>query len=153
MGRKISSEHLVEYGFECAKCDIIFLKEGDRRKSVPKKCKCPKCGKFTSDRHFFPVNLEFRGRGFQTTDTRVQNFYEKGYDEQQAKEFYNNAIKYSQERQKQGGQHYERMHLDIDYAVNNGMAKPISKEKAKEKYERAKKLRNQTGIDKIYDKK
>lgn len=151
MAKKKELKPKADYGFECPKCDIEFTVEAEFTKP-PKKTRCPNCNKFTSDR-CFKFSHRFIGKGFAQNDARVERFYEKGYDKEQAKEFYNNAIKFSKDRQKEGGQHYERMHLDLDWAINNGVAKPISKEKAKEKYERAKKLRKETGIDKITDKK
>jgi len=78
---------------------------------------------------------------FETNRAQAERYGRYGMDKDTANQFLNDSIKLSKERMQSGKQSYERMLLDPEFAVKNGMAKRVEKfENQQTKAEMAKKL-------------
>lgn len=127
------------YKIECDSCEIYWEVERSMAKP-PQKGKCPKCGKM-GHRVFTAPAFKFYGMDFYVNQARAEKYARDGMDKDTANQFLNDAVKESQKRMDTAGQHYKKMYLDPDYAVDKGMAKKVDDKRAREKADVAKAIK------------
>jgi len=132
---------MPQYEFDCHDCELSFEREG-KMSNPPKRKKCPKCGKFCK-RVFSPTFVHFKGRGWDTTEQRIENFQRDGYQKENAERFYKDAIEGSKKRMKSGGEHYKRMGIapEAYEALTGVKVKKANPKRVEEKRKAAIKIR------------
>lgn len=128
------------YQFYCEKCDNVFDEMVHLNgKKPPSRRKCPECSKFA--KRFYNVEISARVGGITEKTKRVgREFAEKGFNKQQAHEFYNTHIEFSKERQKTGWQHYKAYDPNFQILEKQGV---VRKTKNREQ-----KIKNNEGLQK-----
>jgi len=128
---------MATYQIECEDCQIYWEVERSMD-NPPKKGKCPQCGKM-GNRCWTTPALHFIGPGFETNRAKWEKYSKYGMDKDTANDFLNKSIQASKENMQKGHEHYTPMYLDTDYAVKNGIAKKVDRDKAINKADQAKK--------------
>ena len=128
---------MATYQIECEDCQIYWEVERSMD-NPPKKGKCPQCGKM-GNRCWTTPALHFIGTGFETNRAKWEKYSKYGMDKDTANDFLNKSIQASKENMQKGHEHYTPMYLDTDYAVKNGIAKKVDRDKAINKADQAKK--------------
>lgn len=111
------------YQFYCEKCDNVFDELVHLNgKKPPTRRKCPKCHK--SAKRFYNVEINAKIGGITEKTKRVgREFAEKGFNKQQAHEFYETHIEASKRRQKTGFQHYKAYEPNFEVLEKQGRAR------------------------------
>ncbi len=111
------------YQFYCEKCDNVFDEMVHLNgKKPPSRRKCPECNKFA--KRFYNVEISARVGGVTEKTKRMgREFIEKGFNKQQANEFYNTHIDLSKQRQKTGWQHYKAYDPNFKVLEQQGVVK------------------------------
>ena len=105
------------YEFSCHKCELIFEHIYQTvPKNIPKKRKCPKCGKM-SEKLLSAGNFHMRGKPHRLGKTEVNNFY-------------NEAIRDSQDRLKLENtpRPYKRYNPNMNVLKDMGLRKLSDKD-------------------------
>lgn len=63
----------MEYLFRCSDCNWEFLIKSTYNEVSGIKPQCPACGSLKTTRRYTPIRAIFKGSGFYTTDTRINN--------------------------------------------------------------------------------
>ena len=121
------------YQFYCEKCDNVFDEMVHLNgKKPPSRRKCPECKK--SAKRFYNVEISARVGGITEKTKRVgREWAEKGYNKQQAHEFYNTHIELSKERQKTGWQNYASYEPNFEVLEKRGTVRKTKDREAKVK--------------------
>jgi len=121
------------YQFYCEKCDNVFDEMVHLNgKKPPSRRKCPECHK--SAKRFYNVDIGVKVGGITEKTKRMgREFAEKGYNKQQAREFYESHIEASKQRQKTGWQHYKAYDPNFKVLEQKGVVKKTSNREAKVK--------------------
>jgi len=111
------------YQFYCEKCDNVFDEMVHLNgKKPPSRRKCPECHK--SAKRFYNVDIGVKIGGItEKTKRRGREFYEKGYNKQQAHEFYESSIESSKRRMETGFQHYKVYEPNFEVLEKQGLAR------------------------------
>lgn len=121
------------YQFYCEKCDNVFDELVHLNgKKPPTRRKCPECHK--SAKRFYNVEINAKIGGITEKTKRVgREFAEKGFNKQQAHEFYETHIEATKERQKTGWQHYKTYDPNFKVLEQQGVVKKhlVKKQKLK----------------------
>jgi putative FmdB family regulatory protein len=119
------------YQFYCEKCDNVFDEMVHLNgKKPPSRRKCPECHK--SAKRFYNVDIGVKVGGITEKTKRVgREFAEKGFNKQQAHEFYETHIEATKERQKTGWQHYKPYDPNFKVLEQKGLVKKTSNREAK----------------------
>ena len=122
------------YQFYCEKCDNVFDEMVHLNgKKPPSRRKCPECKK--SAKRFYNVEFSARVGGVTEKTKRVgREFAEKGFNKQQAHEFYNTHIELSKERQKTGWQHYKAYDPNFQVLEKQGVVRKTKNREEKIKH-------------------
>jgi len=129
---------MATYRIECEPCEIYWEVERPMAKP-PKKAKCPQCGKM-GERCWTAPNIQFVGMDFYTNQAKAERYAKNGMDKDTANQFLNTSIETSKQRMQEGHQHYEKMYLDEDYGVKNGIINKVDDKRKVAKQEVAKKF-------------
>ena len=121
------------YQFYCEKCDNVFDELVHLNgKKPPTRRKCPECHK--SAKRFYNVDIGVKIGGITEKTKRVgREFAEKGFNKQQAHEFYETHIEASKQRQKTGWQHYKSYEPNFQVLEKQGVVKRTKDKEAKMK--------------------
>jgi len=119
------------YQFYCEKCDNVFDEMVHLNgKKPPSRRKCPECHK--SAKRFYNVDIGVKIGGITEKTKRVgREFAEKGFNKQQAHEFYETHIEATKERQKTGWQHYKTYDPNFKVLEQQGVVKKTSSRETK----------------------
>lgn len=117
------------YEFSCHKCELIFDRlYKEVPKKLPKKTKCPECGKM-ADREFCVGTFHVKGQPYRLSKSDVMNFY-------------NGAIEDSKENLKLENTKspYRRYVPNFDALTKDGTLRQLSDKEIKDRHQTTRKI-------------
>lgn len=131
---------MPSYDWVCDECRIVFEKDYKVDKLPKTGPRCPQCN-CISYRDFGVAGIHFKGAGFHCNDYA----HEKPTNKTDGKRFYEDAIKRSGERAKEGWQQYSKYTPNIPNLQKMGVCKGRkSEERIKETLKASKKMTEHT---------